>query len=72
QSQADEKVEWKNLLPGRQGQQEFRKLRLVIVQKEETLETIAKKYNVSPREIALHNRLGESELAAGQIVYIPK
>lgn len=72
-SEPAEKVEWKNLLPSKQGQrQEFRKLRLVIVQKEDTLETIAKKYDISAREIALHNRLGESELAVGQIVYLPK
>ncbi|MBP1156599.1 MULTISPECIES: LysM peptidoglycan-binding domain-containing protein [unclassified Paenibacillus] len=68
-----EKVEWKNLLlSANREQQEFKKLRMCIVQKEETLETIAKRYDLNPREIALYNRLGEGELMEGQIVYIPK
>ncbi|MCS7458737.1 LysM peptidoglycan-binding domain-containing protein [Paenibacillus doosanensis] len=68
-----DKLEWKRLLGGpRQEQQEFKRLRLCIVQKEETLETIAKRYDLNPREIALFNRLGENDLSEGQIVYIPK
>ncbi|NTZ17161.1 LysM peptidoglycan-binding domain-containing protein [Paenibacillus sp. JMULE4] len=68
-----EKAEWKNLLlHSDREQQQFKKLRMCIVQKEETLETIAKRYDLNPREIALYNRLGEGELTEGQIVYIPK
>ncbi|MEK8131340.1 LysM peptidoglycan-binding domain-containing protein [Paenibacillus filicis] len=68
-----QKVELRNLLLSRRGeQQEFKKVRLVIVQKEDTLETIAKKYELNPRELILYNRLGDNELAAGQIVYIPR
>lgn len=68
-----EKVQLKNLLlHTHREQQQFKKLRLCIVQKEETLETIAKRYDLNPREIALYNRLGEGELTEGQIVYIPK
>lgn len=52
--------------------QEFRRVRMYIVQKDDTLETIAKRYELNPREIALFNRLGDSEVSAGQIVYIPK
>lgn len=70
---SSEKVQWKNLLlHTNREQQEFKKLRMCIVQREETLETIAKRYNLNPREIALYNRLGEGELSEGQIVYIPK
>ncbi|SDD24887.1 stage VI sporulation protein D [Paenibacillus sp. UNCCL117] len=68
-----QRMEWGNLLLSRRGdQQEFKKVRLVIVQKEDTLETIAKKYELNPRELVLYNRLGDNELAAGQIVYIPR
>ncbi|MBE1443484.1 LysM peptidoglycan-binding domain-containing protein [Paenibacillus sp. OAS669] len=68
-----EKVEWKRLLASPKGEQkEFKRLRLCIVQKEETLESIAKRYDLNPREIALFNRLGDTDLTEGQIVYIPK
>ncbi|WP_028547668.1 LysM peptidoglycan-binding domain-containing protein [Paenibacillus sp. UNC451MF] len=68
-----EKLEWKRLLVSPKGdQKEFKRLRLCIVQKEETLETIAKRYELNPREIALFNRLGDNDLTEGQIVYIPK
>ncbi|UUZ84394.1 LysM peptidoglycan-binding domain-containing protein [Paenibacillus sp. P26] len=70
---AQNKVQWKNLLLNAKGeQQEFKRVRLCIVQKEETLETIAKRYEMNPREIALYNRLGDSDVTEGQIVYIPK
>ena len=68
-----EKVEWKNLLlTSKDEEQGFKRLRLCIVQKEETLESIAKRYDLNPREIALYNRLGDNEVSEGQIVYIPK
>ncbi|MCZ8513338.1 LysM peptidoglycan-binding domain-containing protein [Paenibacillus filicis] len=68
-----DKVQWKNLLLSSRGeQQEFKRLRLCIVQKEETLESIAKRYELNPREIALFNRLGDHEVSEGQIVRIPK
>lgn len=70
---ADSRVEWKKLLLSQKNeQQEFKRLRLCIVQKEETLESIAKRYEMNPREIALFNRLGDGEVSEGQIVYIPK
>jgi stage VI sporulation protein D len=72
-SHSSDALEWKKLLLSSiSEQQEFRKLRVCIVQKDETLETIAKRYELNPREIALFNRLGEQELKAGQIIYIPK
>ena len=68
-----ERLEWKRLLVSPKGdQKEFKRLRLCIVQKEETLESIAKRYELNPREIALFNRLGDTDLTEGQIVYIPK
>ncbi|WP_029192050.1 LysM peptidoglycan-binding domain-containing protein [Paenibacillus elgii] len=68
-----EKVEWKNLLLTSKGEEQgFKRLRLCIVQKEETLESIAKRYDLNPREIALYNRLGDNDVSEGQIVYIPK
>jgi stage VI sporulation protein D len=68
-----DRLEWKKLLlSSKSEQQEFRRMRLCIVQKEETLEIIAKRYELNPREIALFNRLAENEVMEGQIVYIPK
>ncbi|NHN30107.1 LysM peptidoglycan-binding domain-containing protein [Paenibacillus sp. S3N08] len=68
-----DRLEWKKLLLNTTNdQQEFRRLRLCIVQKEETLDTIAKRYELNPREIALFNRLPEQEVTEGQIVYIPR
>ncbi|WP_281889075.1 LysM peptidoglycan-binding domain-containing protein [Paenibacillus sp. YYML68] len=70
---AAERVEWKSmLLSTSDEQQQFRKLRMVIVQKDDTLESIAKKYNVNAREIVLYNRLGDNDIAVGQIVRIPR
>ncbi|AWB45733.1 hypothetical protein DCC85_17070 [Paenibacillus sp. CAA11] len=49
----------------------FRKVRLVIVQREETIDEIAERYRLSPRELLLHNRLTEQNLSEGQVLYIP-
>jgi stage VI sporulation protein D len=66
-------VEWKKLFLQSDGEpQEFRKVRMCIVQKEETLEAIAKRYKVSTRELQLFNRLGDQDISAGQILYLPK
>lgn len=68
---ADE-IEWSHLFLGKQsGQNEFRKIRMCIVQKEETLESIASRYSLNPREILLHNRLSDSTVSEGQLLYIP-
>jgi stage VI sporulation protein D len=70
---SSDRVEWKKLLlNSSHDRQEFRRLRLCIVQKEETLDIIAKRYELNPREIALFNRLPEQEVTEGQIVYIPR
>lgn len=71
QGQSGEETEWKNLLSNPSEENQFRKVRICIVQKDETLENIAKRYSLNPREIALHNRLMDSEVSVGQIIYIP-
>ncbi|MGG6313523.1 LysM peptidoglycan-binding domain-containing protein [Paenibacillus macerans] len=67
-----EELRWKNLfINSREDQTPFRKVRLVIVQREETLDDIAQRYHLSSRELQLYNRLSEHHLAEGQILYIP-
>lgn len=64
-------LEWKNLFLSANEEQQFRTLRLCIVHKDDTVESIAKKYDRKPQEIRLHNSLNDSELAEGQVIYIP-
>ncbi len=65
-------IEWKNLFYGRSNDDHsFRKLRLCIVQREETLEEIAGRYQMQPREIVLYNRLPDQSVSEGQVLYIP-
>lgn len=67
-----EEIEWKRLfLSGRSESKQFRRVRMCIVQKDETLETIAARYELKPQELQLFNKLGMQELAEGQILYIP-
>jgi stage VI sporulation protein D len=67
-----EDVEWKNLFLGTiVDQTPFRKVKLCIVQREETLDTIADRYQLSTRELQLYNRLSEQVVEEGQILYIP-
>ncbi|UNK19832.1 LysM peptidoglycan-binding domain-containing protein [Paenibacillus sp. N3/727] len=69
---ASEDVQWKSLFLGkRQEDTPFRKVRLCIVQREETLEAIAERYQLSPRELLLYNRLSEQSVEEGQVLYIP-
>lgn len=67
-----EDVQWKSLFLGsRQEDTPFRKVRLCIVQREETIEAIAERYQLSPRELLLYNRLSEQNVEEGQVLYIP-
>ncbi|MGN7453200.1 LysM peptidoglycan-binding domain-containing protein [Paenibacillus pasadenensis] len=67
-----EEVEWQSLFLSRTvEEQPFRKVRICIVQREETLDTIADRYQLQAREIALHNRLADQGVAEGQVLYIP-
>lgn len=67
-----EEVEWKNLFLGTiVDQTPFRKVKLCIVQREDTLDAIADRYQLSTRELQLYNRLSEQIVEEGQILYIP-
>lgn len=66
-------VEWKRLfLQSSTDSQEFRKLKMCIVQREDTLESIAKRYQLNPRELQLLNRLNDQEISVGQVIYLPR
>ncbi|WP_054956388.1 LysM peptidoglycan-binding domain-containing protein [Paenibacillus dakarensis] len=69
---AGDDVQWKSLFLGsRQEETPFRKVRLCIVQREETIDAIAERYQLSPRELLLYNRLSEQSIEEGQVLYIP-
>ncbi|MNG23840.1 LysM domain protein [compost metagenome] len=52
-------------------EQGFRKVRMCIVQREETLDDIAARYGKNTRELSLYNRLQDQSLIEGQVLYIP-
>lgn len=65
-------TEWKSrFIAGSEGANMFRKVRLCIVQREETLDTIAEKYQLSARELVMYNRLSGQSVEEGQVLYIP-
>ncbi|WNS43577.1 LysM peptidoglycan-binding domain-containing protein [Paenibacillus sp. MMS20-IR301] len=65
-------TEWKSrFIGGLSGAELFRKVRLCIVQREETLDTIAEKYQLSARELSMYNRLSGQSVEEGQVLYIP-
>jgi stage VI sporulation protein D len=67
-----DELEWKRLFLGeRGGERQFRKVRMCIVQKEETIDGIAERYSINPREILLYNGLNGQQVAVGQVIYIP-
>nr|WP_237179123.1 LysM peptidoglycan-binding domain-containing protein [Paenibacillus sp. MMS18-CY102] len=67
-----DEIEWKTLFLGKLAdEQGFRKVRMCIVQREETLEDIAERYGKNSREISLHNRLQDQIIIEGQVLYIP-
>jgi stage VI sporulation protein D len=67
-----DELEWKKLFLGERGnERQFQKVRLCIVQKEETMDGIAERYHIHPREIMQFNRLNSYQVAAGQAIYIP-
>lgn len=70
-SDARDRLEWKRMFLSPDEAPGFRKVRMCIAQKEDTIETIAEKYQKSPRELMLHNRLKEPYLQEGQVIYIP-
>ncbi|GIP31354.1 LysM peptidoglycan-binding domain-containing protein [Paenibacillus sp. J2TS4] len=69
---AKEGVEWKRLFIREEGaENQFKRMRMCIVQKEDSIDTIAERYNINPREIILCNRLGDQPIEEGQVLYIP-
>ncbi|TNJ66461.1 LysM peptidoglycan-binding domain-containing protein [Paenibacillus hemerocallicola] len=68
---ANDVLEWKNLFLSANEEQQFRKVRLCIVHKDDTVESIAKKYDRKPQEIRLYNSLSDQEVTEGQVIYIP-
>lgn len=67
-----DEVEWKRLFLSKAGEEtEFRRIRMCIVQREETLEEIAERYQLGSREIVLYNRLADHSVSEGQILHIP-
>ncbi|MEO3947167.1 LysM peptidoglycan-binding domain-containing protein [Gorillibacterium sp. CAU 1737] len=68
---AKDSVEWKKLFIREPEAGTFKKVRMCIVQKEETLESIAERYRKSARELALYNQLGSQPVDEGQVLLIP-
>ncbi|SEN01247.1 LysM peptidoglycan-binding domain-containing protein [Lihuaxuella thermophila] len=52
-------------------EENFLSMRMVIVQKDETIDQLAEKYNVSPAALMSVNKLQSGQLEEGQIIYIP-
>ncbi|MGG4343915.1 LysM peptidoglycan-binding domain-containing protein [Paenibacillus lautus] len=72
-SASAEDEEWKSLFLGnRREETPFRKVRMCIVQREETLDVIAERYQLTPRELLLYNRMSEQNVEEGQVLYIPQ
>lgn len=67
---ARDALEWKKRFLG-SSHDSFRTVRMVIVQKEDTIESIAERYKKNAREIMLYNQISDEYLQEGQIVYIP-
>jgi len=67
-----ESVEWKRLFVREDAEERFSKVRACIVQKEDTLDVIAQRYNLNPKEILLYNRISEQDLEEGKVLLIPR
>ncbi|WP_438434339.1 LysM peptidoglycan-binding domain-containing protein [Gorillibacterium sp. sgz500922] len=68
---ASEAVEWKKLFIREKEVGAFKRMRICIVQKEETIEDIADRYKLSARELAFYNQLGGQPVGEGQVLVIP-
>ncbi|WP_164472744.1 LysM peptidoglycan-binding domain-containing protein [Cohnella candidum] len=67
-----DELEWTKLFLSKGSEaQAFSKVRMCIVQREDTIESIAARYNVQARELQLRNRLSDPYLSEGQVLYIP-
>ncbi|TVY04048.1 LysM peptidoglycan-binding domain-containing protein [Cohnella terricola] len=71
-SSTGDELEWTRLFLNNGAETNaFKKVRMCIVQREETLDLIADRYHIQPRELQLYNRLQEPYLSEGQVLYIP-
>lgn len=59
------------LYPDKEDGPSFTKVKLCIVQREETLFEIAQRYEMTPKQLMEFNQLASAELAEGQLLYIP-
>jgi stage VI sporulation protein D len=72
ETEGKDRLQWKKLfLSASSDEPQFRKVRMCIARKEDTIETIADRYKKNPRELMLYNRLNDQYLHEGQVVYIP-
>lgn len=55
----------------RENEENFTPMRLVIVQENDSVQSIAERYEISPNQIRQVNRLDDRELEKGQTIYIP-
>jgi stage VI sporulation protein D len=61
------------LMSGRDEEsQDFTRLKMCIIQRNESLEEVAKRYEMKSRDIMRFNRLDTEQVSEGQIIYIPK
>ncbi|WP_170885644.1 stage VI sporulation protein D [Bacillus alkalicellulosilyticus] len=54
------------------GEEQFSKLRMCIIQENESLDTIAERYQLQTSHLVRVNRLENEQVEEGQIIYIPK
>ncbi|WP_157724852.1 stage VI sporulation protein D [Virgibacillus phasianinus] len=55
----------------REDEESYSKMRLCIVQDNDTIETIAERYRVNPLQISKQNHLDDETISEGQLLYIP-
>ncbi|MFZ3576396.1 stage VI sporulation protein D [Virgibacillus sp. DJP39] len=55
----------------RQDEERYSKMKLCIVQDNDTIDTIAERYQVNPLQISKQNKLDEDTITEGQLLYIP-
>jgi len=56
-----------------QGNEEKKyKLKIYLVQKEDTLDLVAERYSLKREEILRHNSLASHQLEEGQLLYLPR
>lgn len=70
EEQSGSRLEWAQWMLG-EDQERFVKLRMVIVQKEDSIDSLSDRYEVPASKIVHLNRLESEVLQEGQIVYIP-